>query len=182
ARGSSLAELPHAGAQRREDVRVADAVLVGLPVLLFSRAGIRHDFSGKDSILRGGRTQLAPAPQPVNAVGAREIRAGSQVFPRPVRNSFTHPHCVPARTTPLGARFQLIVTSTFSRCAPNVCAPGPQERAQIPLPICVESTGSPQRPEKLWARVGRLRQIADFSRSFASFQSASISASVDCAG
>src|SRR5260370_2836572 len=42
ARSGGLAEPPHAGAQRGEDARVADAVRLGLPVLLLCRSGIGH--------------------------------------------------------------------------------------------------------------------------------------------
>ena len=40
--GSRLAELADGGAQRGEDVRVADSMLLRLPVLLLCRTGIGH--------------------------------------------------------------------------------------------------------------------------------------------
>src|SRR5262249_59484550 len=67
--GGRLAELADAGAQGREDVRVADAVLLRLPVLLFCRAGIGHrELPGRSRVLASeGRRQIAPVSRSVNA-------------------------------------------------------------------------------------------------------------------
>src|SRR6266404_3825723 len=67
--GRRLAELADAGAERGEDVRVADAVLLRLPVLLLCRTGIGHrGLQKKDDFLSAeGPSRIAPGPCTVNA-------------------------------------------------------------------------------------------------------------------